>query len=1124
MVRQTARVILLEVVAGLVGLFILAMAVLAIRLSSGPVELSLFQNDIETALERMRNGRDVALGDVTLEWLASENRAVVIARDLEIFDTEGRLSAKAARAEILLDTGGILLGKVRPIGLVLGEGWLGVDQAEMGWSIAGDPIGSASGNRLTPRGAGQVLEVMNTALVDVLGVLREDAARVTLQTVAFENFDIVLYGADRQERTRLVEASGALERGEDGITLKVAGRSLGGENAPGGLELHVTAGPDYKVIEAQVILAETSLEAVAAVLPALDGRVTGLPSDVTLLMVANDETGLQQLSLNADAGAGSIVLGDETYTVRGINLESDYRPKEDGLVFKLNSFDIGPARGALQLKLESVLGGQGARRFDLDASTLRIDMRPQFSDPWPFTRVRATGLADPATASLSIEALSARLNDAELRASGNVSAPTDTNAEAFPFDIDLAAEVTGALGPEEVLWFWPVNQAPGARNYVATNVLAAKLSSATARIQIKADTFAQGHLADEALAVTFEAAEAAIKPLRDVPVMEGLSLVGNMTGNSLKIDFTGGAFGGWAIDKGSVHYPQLAPAGADMMVEISGSGPARNLMRIVSDSRLQLEARTGFDPDNLSGDASMAFSLTRPAKPDVPVEEYRYSGEGLVRNGGLAEAFNGLDLTKSDARISLTEKRIQISGFGEMVASPLQYDWSYKFGGTNTLADLKVTGLVNPDILNAFGVVGRAYLTGEAPIEMQARLQGTQLRQVDAAIDLLGARLDVAELGWVKPMGEPASAAIRYEAGQENATTIATLNATDAAFDGTFTLEPDGRLIAANIDRAYLEGRADITGTAQRTDNQGLLFKLNSTYLDLSRFVGGVPSLGGGSSPAAGRMGDVALEANIDKLKLREGFEARDAQLSLRSSRQGLQTLEAVGKLPNGADISAAFDASGLGDPSFLINSGDASFMANVFLGTDALEGGTLQMTGTLATGDLPTQVRMVIEDGRLKDAPFVTQILSLASIRGLSDTLSGEGVLFTTIELPLTIAGGRYNVVGARASGPALGLTANGWLTPEDGGIDIDGVLVPSFGLNSALGGLPVIGDLFISRQGEGVISLRYGIEGTLERAQVSVNPLSAVTPGVLRRIFESPADTELPEPDEDKPATPGE
>ena len=138
--------------------------------------------------------------------------------------------------------------------------------------------------------------------------------------------------------------------------------------------------------------------------------------------------------------------------------------------------------------------------------------------------------------------------------------------------------------------------------------------------------------------------------------------------------------------------------------------------------------------------------------------------------------------------------------------------------------------------------------------------------------------------------------------------------------------------------------------------------------------------------------------------------------------------------------------------------------------------------------------------------------MLALAAFPiGLTDTLSGDGVLFTIAELPLLIDEGRFIIAGARASGPALGLTANGVIVPEKGEIDIDGVLVPSFGLNSALGGIPVIGDLFVSRQGEGLISLRYNVEGTFDKAQVSVNPLSAIAPGVLRRIFENPENDDL-------------
>jgi hypothetical protein len=89
--------------------------------------------------------------------------------------------------------------------------------------------------------------------------------------------------------------------------------------------------------------------------------------------------------------------------------------------------------------------------------------------------------------------------------------------------------------------------------------------------------------------------------------------------------------------------------------------------------------------------------------------------------------------------------------------------------------------------------------------------------------------------------------------------------------------------------------------------------------------------------------------------------------------------------------------------------------------------------------------------------------------------------------------------------------------VAPGKSELSLDGVLVPSFGVNSVLGGLPIIGDLFVSRRGEGVFAPTYSVRGTFERARVSVNPIAALTPGVLRRIFENP--TEAPPSDQAAP-----
>ena len=96
--------------------------------------------------------------------------------------------------------------------------------------------------------------------------------------------------------------------------------------------------------------------------------------------------------------------------------------------------------------------------------------------------------------------------------------------------------------------------------------------------------------------------------------------------------------------------------------------------------------------------------------------------------------------------------------------------------------------------------------------------------------------------------------------------------------------------------------------------------------------------------------------------------------------------------------------------------------------------------------------------------------------------------------------------------TGPSMGLTGAGAYNLERDDLDVDGVVAPSPMLNlSILGEIPVIGDLLVSRRGEGVFGMTYSINGPAAQPRVGVNPVSALTPGILRRIFEplTPRDT---------------
>jgi hypothetical protein len=85
-----------------------------------------------------------------------------------------------------------------------------------------------------------------------------------------------------------------------------------------------------------------------------------------------------------------------------------------------------------------------------------------------------------------------------------------------------------------------------------------------------------------------------------------------------------------------------------------------------------------------------------------------------------------------------------------------------------------------------------------------------------------------------------------------------------------------------------------------------------------------------------------------------------------------------------------------------------------------------------------------------------------------------------------------------------------------------LKGTLVPLFGINSVLGAIPLLGDVLVSKKGEGVFGMTYSISGNADRPNVGVNPLSVLTPGIFRRIFEGRMPNSAQAPSNQKPSAP--
>jgi hypothetical protein len=139
-----------------------------------------------------------------------------------------------------------------------------------------------------------------------------------------------------------------------------------------------------------------------------------------------------------------------------------------------------------------------------------------------------------------------------------------------------------------------------------------------------------------------------------------------------------------------------------------------------------------------------------------------------------------------------------------------------------------------------------------------------------------------------------------------------------------------------------------------------------------------------------------------------------------------------------------------------------------------------------------------------VREAPALTKLLTLTSFTGLLDTLRGKGIRFDKLASTIRYKDKLLTIRDGKAVGPALGVFMEGAVAPFTNRLDLSGTIVPSYTANSMLSKVPVLGELLAGGEGEGIIAARFGIEGLAKDPDVTVNPLSLLTPGFTRNLFD--------------------
>jgi len=165
-------------------------------------------------------------------------------------------------------------------------------------------------------------------------------------------------------------------------------------------------------------------------------------------------------------------------------------------------------------------------------------------------------------------------------------------------------------------------------------------------------------------------------------------------------------------------------------------------------------------------------------------------------------------------------------------------------------------------------------------------------------------------------------------------------------------------------------------------------------------------------------------------------------------------------------------------------------------------EEGTLDFYST-KTGDKSSSILRIF-DFKLQELPALTKLLTLASLQGIADTLTGEGIRFNELEMQFSNAGNSMTIDELYAIGPAISVLMSGYIE-KDNLVSLRGTLVPATTLNKTIGSIPILGKILVgSKTGEGVFGVSFKIKGRPENLETTVNPIKTLTPRFITRTLE--------------------
>lgn len=1065
MVHGTVRG-LFKLIGALAMLALVLAAWVAHRLSEGPLSLTGLTPYIEQALSRPENGFAMKVGDTILTWNKPSHSLEIEALDVHMVTQDGHTLASFPEMAVALSGHALLRGKLVPRSVRLNRPVLHLVRDETGALSMGIGGGENDGDASqTDANNGDVAAAGFNALLEPPG-------KETL--------------AGQLQRIQVTGGALTIEDRQHGLVWKAPNSDLTFRRDERGIALHARLDLD------------------------LDGQPGHF--DIDGIYVHGDRV------LDLTLQAGGINPATLSKLAPQLDVLAGLQVPVGGAV----SLRYGFGQGIVSLTTD-LATGQGV--FDLTSTA-------GFSLPVNSVRVRAAYQNGKVT----LDELRADLGGSILTATGNA------DGVGGDMKIALQAQIDGVALDQQLAALWPKSLAPHPRAWVTGNLSHGVIQNVTLALQ--------GHVpAGKSLGdVTVDRLEGGMAlqdvTVRYMPEMPVINHVGGTAAfdvNNFTLSLSNGTAANLAMPEAKVVLGGLSQNDqtADIFVKIGGTLP--DVLRFIDNPPLFYARKVQIDPSVVKGDAMVDLTLKFPLVDNLSLDNLKVRVEAENKAVFLPKAVMEMDLTNADLHLSLDNDGLDAWGPAQIDGKPAQIKWRENFGQVAPFRSrYQVSGQLSDDGRKLVGLGSvpfqLPYLSGVLPVSVVATKQLNGRFDISAKADLTQAVLAMPGLNFLKPAGIAAEAGAEVQLIDNKLTRIPHFHVGGKALDVTGEVSFDqGEIKRITLSEAAF-ARSQLSGTITFRPDGGMTIMAEGSAFDAREITHGRPSdPATGKAPTAPKppqpprthpnprpeVTPLAITGRFGRIWLSDEGWMSNAAADLTRDKFDWRVIHVAGEVGDHAPVAFDISPDDATHSKVSITSSDAGAVLKEDDIFDTVKGGKLSIIGTLQDDDPARPLTGIakIEDFQLVHAPVLAKLLTVAGLTGIGDILSGQGIHFSGLEMPFLYADGILDVKDGQASGNSLGVTAKGRVDLDNDKLRLEGTVVPAYMFNSALGNLPVVGGLFSAEKGGGLFAINYQMKGVMGDPDITFNPLSALTPGFLRNLFNIFDDKPKPPPSGDGP-----